>query len=108
MTAGGGRFLISTGIAREQWRFVVQRTKVPVLRIVEYYRLQLSEGLSCAEDLHAELESAQAAGRGTRQKRNSADLAASGESVVRGFVESSDLDGDRVRPITARPALDHY
>jgi hypothetical protein len=35
------------------------------------------------------LKSAQAAGRGTKQKRNSADLAAGGESVVRAFLTNA-------------------
>jgi hypothetical protein len=34
------------------------------------------------------LESAQAAGRGVKRMRNSADLAAPGESVVREFLQS--------------------
>jgi len=35
------------------------------------------------------IKSAQAAGRGTKQKRSSADLAAGGESVVREFIQSA-------------------
>ena len=41
------------------------------------------------------LTSAQAAGRGTRLRRNSADLAAGGESVVREFLKGLLLFGFR-------------
>jgi hypothetical protein len=40
--------------------------------------------------------SAQAAGRGVKRKRNSADLAAPGESVVREFLQSRPAGADRL------------
>jgi hypothetical protein len=46
-------------------------------------------GLDSAAVLGEFLRSPQAAGRGTRQKWNSADLAASGESVGREFLRSA-------------------
>ena len=46
------------------------------------------EFASVEELIQVVLRSAQVAGRGTRQKRNSADLAATRESVVRAFLNS--------------------
>ena len=43
------------------------------------------------------LRSAQAAGRGVKQKRNSADLAATGESVVREFLRSAQAAGRGIK-----------
>jgi two-component system, NtrC family, sensor histidine kinase HydH len=53
-------------------------------------------------------KSAQDAGRGTRQKRNSADLAASGASVVSGFLNSSKTADARIeRHNRSMPFIGH-
>jgi hypothetical protein len=46
-----------------------------------------AEGIICGQSSRDSLESAQAAGRGVKRRRNSADLAAPGESVVREFLQ---------------------